>query len=72
MEGGWVALYAAVVATSALLLNFRSWLDSRPRLHLSLMVDAEIIGSAGALDEKDLHVLTVTNRGRETTMITQS
>jgi hypothetical protein len=66
----WIAIYAAVVATSALLLNFRSWLDSRPRLHLSLMVDGMTIGGGSAFDEKDLTILTVTNRGKEPTMIT--
>jgi DNA ligase D-like protein (predicted polymerase) len=28
----WIEIYAAIVATSALLLNFRSWLESGPRL----------------------------------------
>lgn len=66
----WIAIYAAVVATSALLLNFRSWLDSRPRLHLSLMVDGVVIGGGEEQEEKDLLILSVTNRGGETTVIT--
>ncbi|MBS4082945.1 MAG: hypothetical protein KGZ73_05295 [Rhizobiales bacterium] len=66
----WIAIYAAIVATSALLLNFRNWLDSRPKLHLSLMVDGMTIGGGAGTDEKNLLILTVTNRGKETTVIT--
>jgi hypothetical protein len=33
----WIAIYAAIVATSALLLNFRSWLETLPRLHLDVI-----------------------------------
>lgn len=65
----WLAIYAAIVATSALFLNFRTWLESRPRLHLSLLADGVTIGGGPDLDEKDLIVLTVTNRGREETMV---
>ena len=66
----WIAVYAAVVATSALLLNFRSWWESGPRLHLSLMVDGVVIGIDQESEEKNLVILTVTNRGREPTVIT--
>lgn len=69
-ESDWISIYAATVGTAALLLNFRSWYEARPRLHLSLMVDGMTIGGDSELDEKDLLILTVTNRGRETTMIT--
>jgi hypothetical protein len=65
----WIAIYAAVVATSALLLNFRSWFEAGPRLHLSLMIDGMTIGGGPDLDEENLIILTVTNRGREPTMI---
>jgi len=65
-----IAIYAAIVATSALLLNFKSWLDSGPKLHLSLMVNAATIGSDPELEENDLIILTVTNRGDAATLIT--
>jgi hypothetical protein len=66
----WIAIYAAIVATSALLLNFRNWLEARPRLHLSLMSDGMTFGGDPQYEERNLIVLTVTNRGREATMIT--
>lgn len=66
----WIAIYAAIVATSALLLNFRSWWETGPRLHLSLMVDGMVVGGLPEQEEKNLTILTVTNRGREPTMIT--
>lgn len=65
----WIAIYAAIVATSALLLNFRTWLDSRPRLRLSLMADGMVLGGGPRFDEKDLLILNVVNRGREPTVI---
>ena len=65
-----IAIYAAVVSTSALALNFRTWFESKPRLHLSLMVDGMIVGTG--VEEKDLTILTVTNRGRSPTMITDT
>jgi hypothetical protein len=66
----WIAIYAAIVATSALLLNFRNWLDARPRLHLSLIPDGLVIGGDPRFEERNIVILTVTNRGREATMIT--
>jgi hypothetical protein len=67
--GGYIAIYAAVVATSALLLNFKSWFDSGVKLRLGLMVDAVVIGDDPDPEEKDLIVLTVTNRGDAATTI---
>src|SRR5687767_12101587 len=67
---GWLAIYAAIVATSALLLNFRNWLEARLPLHLSLMTDGMTIGGDPDFEEKNLIILTVTNRGKEATMIT--
>lgn len=66
----WIALYAAVVSTTAFFLNFRSWHEGQPRLRLSLMVDAMAVGGGQETDEKNLIVLTVTNRGKEPTVIT--
>src|SRR6476646_1831471 len=66
----WVAIYAAIVGTGALLLNFRSWLDSRVKLHLSLMADAKILSPIEGEDQTNLLALTVTNRGGTPTTIT--
>ena len=66
----WIAIYAAVVATSALLLNFKTWLDSGVKLKLSVIPDGVVIGGGPKFDEKDLVILTVMNRGDATTMIT--
>jgi hypothetical protein len=66
----WVAIYAAIVGTGALLLNFKSWFDGRVRLHLSMMADAQIIGGSANEDMKDLMAVTVTNRGGTPTTIT--
>jgi hypothetical protein len=40
----WVAIYAAIVSTSALLLNLKSWLDSGIKLKVSLIPDGVIMG----------------------------
>jgi hypothetical protein len=69
--GSYVAIYAAVVATSALLLNFKSWFDSGVKLRLGLMVDGMVIGGDPRHEEEDLVILTVTNRGDAPTMITK-
>ena len=65
----WVAIYAAVVATSALLLNFKSWMDSGVKLRLSVVPDGMIIGGGPELDEKDLVILHVSNRGDAPTTV---
>jgi hypothetical protein len=62
----WVAIYAAIVGTGALLLNFKNWFDGRVRLHQSPMPDARL--SDG--DLKELMAVTVTNRGGSPTTIT--
>src|SRR5690349_5785957 len=66
----WISIYAAVVATTAFFLNFRTWFESGVRLHLRAMSDAIMIGNGRDDDEKDLMVLTVTNRGKTSTTIT--
>jgi hypothetical protein len=65
----WVAIYAAIVGTGALLLNFKSWLDSGVKLKLDLTPKGMTIG-AGNLDENNLTILYVTNRGDADTTIT--
>jgi hypothetical protein len=66
----WVAIYAAVVGTGALLLNFKGWLDSGVKLKLRVIPDGMVIGGGPELDEKDLVILTVMNRGDASTEIT--
>jgi hypothetical protein len=66
----WVAIYAAVVGTGALLLNFKSWFESGVKLKLRVIPDGMIIGGGPDLDEKDLVILTVMNRGDASTEIT--
>jgi hypothetical protein len=66
----WVAIYAAIIGTSAFFLNLKSWWDSGPKLKLSLIPDGIIIGGGSEMDEKDLIILNVTNRGAAATMIT--
>lgn len=66
----WVAIYAAIVGTCALLLNFKAWLDSGAKLKLSLISDGIVIGGGEEFDERDLIIVTVINRGDAPTMIT--
>lgn len=66
-----VAIYAAVIGTSAFLLNLKTWLDSGVKLKLSIIPDGVVIGSANPQhDEHDLVILTVINRGDAPTHIT--
>jgi hypothetical protein len=64
----WIAIYAAVIGTSAFMLNLKSWLDSGPKLRINLMLDSMTIGNP-ALDEKNLVLVSVTNRGGSPTMV---
>jgi hypothetical protein len=64
-----IAVYAAIVGTAALLLNFRTWFEKQVRLYLSVMPDAMMIG--GPQDtERDLIALTIINRGGQMTTLT--
>ena len=65
-----LTIYAAIVSTAALLLNFKSWFESGVRLHATLIPNGVVIGGDPSFDEKDLIIVTVTNRGRASTMIT--
>ena len=66
----WVAIYAAIIGTSAFVLNLKSWWDSGVKLRLSIMADGVIIGAGPQYDEPNLVILTVTNRGDAPTVIT--
>lgn len=65
----WIAIYAAVVATSAFVLNFRTWFEKRVRLNLSLIADAALMGGSKVDDEGGLIALTVINRGGQPTTL---
>jgi hypothetical protein len=66
----WVAIYAAIVATTAVLLNFKTWLDSGPRLKITVIPDGMTIGGGEQFDERDLIIVNVINRGNASAMIT--
>jgi hypothetical protein len=66
----WVAIYAAIVATSALLLNLPTWFESKPRLKINLIPDGMVIGGGPEFDETDIVIVNVTNRGRTPVLIT--
>jgi hypothetical protein len=66
----WVAIYAAIVATSALLLNLRTWIESGPQIKINIIPDGMIIGGGEEFDERDLVIIKVTNRGKIPVMIT--
>jgi hypothetical protein len=66
----WIAVYAAIVATAAFVLNFRTWFEKRVRLNLTLMPDAVLVGGLSEDTEKDLMAVTVVNRGGQTTTLT--
>ena len=65
-----VAIYAAIIGTSAFLLNLKSWLDSGVKLGLGIIADGIIIDAGPQFDEQNLVILTVTNRGDAPTVIT--
>lgn len=65
----WISIYAAILATSALALNVRTWFDAGVRLKLSVIADGIVFGGDPQFDEKDLVLVTVTNRGRTVTVI---
>ncbi|WP_416907834.1 MAG: hypothetical protein ACMVO5_12570 [Polymorphobacter sp.] len=57
-----IALYAAVVSTSALTLSLRKWFLTGPVLALSVMARGKTHGRAEP-DDREYIVLNVTNRG---------
>jgi hypothetical protein len=66
----WIAIYAAVVATGALLLEVRRWIESGPRLCVTMMVDPLIITPGVGVDERLALSVSVDNRGTASTTIT--
>jgi hypothetical protein len=65
----WVAVYAAIVATAALALEVRRWVETHPKLVISVMPRGTIVNAQGPSEEKYLFV-TVLNRGNSPTTIT--
>ena len=65
-----VAVYAAIVATGALLLEVRRWVESGPRLYVTMMVDPLIITPGVGVDERLALSVSVDNRGTASTTIT--
>jgi hypothetical protein len=63
----WIATYAACISTGALLIQFRNWLTSRPRLRVSLISDGLVIGGDPEFDERDLVIVNATNVGTAAT-----
>lgn len=57
-----IALYAAIVSTSALTLSLRKWLLTGPVLSLSVMARGKTFGGFEP-DDKEYIILNVTNRG---------
>jgi hypothetical protein len=66
----WVAIYAACLATGALLLQLRTWFSSGPRLRVSVTSDGLVIGGGPEFDEDDLVLVNATNIGTAATMVT--
>jgi hypothetical protein len=50
----WIAIYAAVIGTSAFALNVRAWFESKPRLHVSFIPDGVVVVGGPDVDETDL------------------
>ena len=66
-----VAIYAAIVATGALFLEIRRWVESGPRLYLTVSPNRQLIPSTGGRPDGAPHVVvSVSNRGSEPTTIT--
>lgn len=58
----WIATYAAVVATGALFLEVRRWVESGPNLAISVSANMQVF-SNGEIEEKDLTIVTAVNIG---------
>jgi hypothetical protein len=66
----WVSIYAAIIGTSAFFLNFKAWFDSGVKLSIALIPDGVVAGGDPRFDDRDIVIVTVTNRGDAPTMIT--
>lgn len=59
-----IASYAAIVATAALALEVRRWVEGKPRLILSISPSMQMFDGMGSIDkDKEYFVSTVVNRG---------
>ncbi|MBB6467943.1 hypothetical protein HNQ96_003826 [Aminobacter lissarensis] len=67
--GDWAAFYAAIVATGALFLEMRRWVESGPKLRISTMPEGQIATNLGVVS-KTYIVVNVSNRGGTATTIT--
>ena len=68
---GLISIYAAIVSTTALLLNFKNWLDSGAKLKLTLMDNAKMFGGGASQKSPDGQIaIIVTNQGSAATTIT--
>lgn len=63
-----VAVYAAIISTSALALEIRRWIETGPRLHLTALAPMITINVPGC-DGKRFLCLTVINRGSAPTTL---
>ncbi|MGQ4273412.1 hypothetical protein [Terrihabitans sp. B22-R8] len=66
----WVATYAAIVATAALLLELRRWIESGPRISISVAPNMTLLGTHGDPDQEGLLIVTAMNRGDTPTTVT--
>lgn len=66
----YVAVYAACVATGALMVQIVNWLRDRPRLKVSVIADGVITGGDPKFDERRVALVNVTNIGSADTLIT--
>jgi hypothetical protein len=62
-----LALYAALVSTAVFVLEIRRWIESGPRLSISLMTNAQFLGQE---DQPAFVLVNVFNRGSLPTTIT--
>lgn len=69
-NGDWVATYAAIVATGALFLEIRRWVESGPNLSIMCRSDHFIMTEEGILSGRYFAV-TVSNSGSAATTITE-
>lgn len=68
--GDAVAIYAAIVATGALALEIRRWVESGPRISVRANAGMTLTGGERTEDESDLLAVTAYNRGDQPTTVT--
>ena len=67
----WIAFYAAIVATFAVGLEVRRWVESGARLAISIIAEGQTFGPMqSARDDKTYICITVMNKGDAPTTIT--